>query len=113
MSVHPRVRSRSPAGGRVGRPDRRTREVGAVREAFHEELQGLSDTLVEMTGLVHSAMTRATTALLDGDLSLAESVIGADERLDKLHHELEERAYTLLARQAPVASDLRTIVSAL
>jgi phosphate transport system protein len=84
-----------------------------LREAFHEELQGLSDTLVEMTGLVHSAMTRATTALLDSDLTLAESVIAADERLDALHHELEDRAYTLLARQAPVAGDLRTIVAAL
>jgi phosphate transport system protein len=84
-----------------------------VREAFHEELKSLSDTLVEMTGLVHSAMTRATTALLDSDLELAESVIAADERLDALHHHLEDRSYTLLARQAPVAGDLRTIVAAL
>ncbi|WP_130493708.1 phosphate signaling complex protein PhoU [Motilibacter rhizosphaerae] len=84
-----------------------------MRDAFHEELDALSDQLVEMTGLVHSAMTRATTALLDADLGIAESVIAADERLDALHHDLEERAYDLLARQQPVATDLRIIVAAL
>ena len=66
-----------------------------------------------MTRLVHSAMARATTALLDSDLSLAESVIAADEQLDKIHHDLEERSYDLLARQQPVATDLRLIVAGL
>ncbi|RZS87609.1 PhoU-like phosphate uptake regulator [Motilibacter rhizosphaerae] len=89
------------------------RQGCTLRDAFHEELDALSDQLVEMTGLVHSAMTRATTALLDADLGIAESVIAADERLDALHHDLEERAYDLLARQQPVATDLRIIVAAL
>ena len=84
-----------------------------MRDAFHDELDALSDQLVEMTRLVHSAVSRATTALLDADLSLAESVIAADEQLDAIHHDLEERSYDLLARQQPVATDLRIIVAGL
>ena len=84
-----------------------------MRDAYHEELDGLSDSLVEMTRLVGSAMSRATTALLDADLALAESVITNDETVDLLYREVEERAFDLLARQAPVASDLRIIVTSL
>jgi len=84
-----------------------------VRNVFHDELTGLVDTLVEMTHLAESAMTRATTALLDGDRELAETVIAGDERIDSLERDLEERSLQLLARQAPVATDLRVVVTAL
>ncbi len=84
-----------------------------MREQFHDELQGLDDGLVEMSGHVGSALRRATTALLDADLSLAEQVIAADARIDALQVELEERAMVLLARQSPVATDLRAIVTSL
>ncbi len=84
-----------------------------MRDLYHEELEAISDRLVEMTRLVGSAMGRATTALLDADLKLAESVISADDEVDKLQHDLEDRAIGLLARQQPVATDLRTIVTSL
>ncbi|RJK97736.1 phosphate signaling complex protein PhoU [Vallicoccus soli] len=84
-----------------------------MRDAFHEALDGLNDDLVEMTRLVGSAMGRASQALLDADLELAESVIAADEAVDKLHHDLEARAVELLARQQPVATDLRIVVTTL
>lgn len=84
-----------------------------MREQFETDLQSINDELVEMTRLVGSAMSRATTALLDADLSLAESVIAADEQVDALHAELEERALILLARQAPVATDLRVLIAGL
>jgi len=84
-----------------------------MREQFHEELAGLSERMVEMTRLVGSAVSRATTALLDADLALAESVIAADEQVDALQVDLEERSLALLARQAPVATDLRIIVTGL
>jgi phosphate transport system protein len=84
-----------------------------VREEFHEELSALTDSLVEMTNLVASAMSRATAALLDADLRLAESVISADETVDLLRHEVEERAFDIMARQSPVAGDLRLIVTSL
>jgi phosphate transport system protein len=84
-----------------------------MRDAFHEELDSISETLVEMTRLVGSAMTRATTALLDADLTLAESVIDADDKVDALQHSLDDNSFDLLARQQPVAGDLRTIITSL
>ena len=69
--------------------------------------------MVEMTRLAGSAISRATTALLDADLALAESVIAADQELDAIQASLEDKALSLLARQAPVATDLRAIVTAL
>lgn len=84
-----------------------------MREHFHGELAVLSEGMVEMTRLVGSAVARATTALLDADLALAESVIAADERVDALQVDLEERSFGLLARQQPVATDLRVIVTGL
>ena len=84
-----------------------------MRDAYHEELAGLSDQLVEMTRLVGSAVSRASTALLDADLTLAESVIAADDAVDAIRDELDRRAMDLLARQQPVASDLRTIITSL
>jgi phosphate transport system protein len=84
-----------------------------MRDLFHEELDAIGNQLVEMTRLAGSAMARATTALLDADLNLAESVIEADDLIDDLRHDLESRALDLLARQQPVATDLRTIVASL
>ncbi len=84
-----------------------------MRDAYHEELEGLSDKLVEMTRLVRSAMARASTSLLDADLRLAEEVISADEHVNKLETEIEQTVYDLMARQQPVASDLRTLITSL
>jgi phosphate transport system protein len=84
-----------------------------MRDAYHEDLEALTGQLVEMTRLVGSAISRASTALRDADLALAESVIAADDAVDALRDELDRRAFDLLARQQPVASDLRTIVTSL
>ncbi|KAB1140067.1 phosphate signaling complex protein PhoU [Streptomyces luteolifulvus] len=84
-----------------------------MREAYHEELAAISDGLVEMANLVGSAIGLATTALLDADLKLAESVISADEKVDDLQRDLEDRAIAVLARQQPVATDLRVVVTSL
>jgi len=84
-----------------------------MRDTYHDELDGIGRSLVEMTNLVGSAMSRATTAMLDADLQLAESVITADEAVDRLYRDTEERAFDLLARQQPVATDLRILVTSL
>ena len=84
-----------------------------MRDAYHEELDSIGEGLVEMARLVGSAIGRATTSMLDADLKLAESVIAADQKVDYLQHDLEARAIALLARQQPVATDLRTIVTSL
>jgi phosphate transport system protein len=85
----------------------------AMREQFHGELAGLSEHMVEMTRLAGSAIGRATTALLDADLTMAETVITADEQIDDLQLAIEEKSLELLARQQPVATDLRVIVTGL
>jgi phosphate transport system protein len=87
--------------------------TGTLREQFTIDLKSIDDQLVEMTRLVGSAMIRATTALLDADLAISESVIAADEQVDAIHVDLEERALVLIARQAPVATDLRVLIAAL
>ncbi|MGV9301841.1 phosphate signaling complex protein PhoU [Nonomuraea sp. NPDC003727] len=84
-----------------------------MRDAYHEDLDSLTDKLVEMTRLVRSAISRATTALLDADLPLAESVISQDEEIDRIFADVEESIYDLMARQQPVAVDLRMIITAL
>ncbi len=84
-----------------------------MRDLYHEQLDTLSDELVELTQLVGGAMARATQSLLDADLGLAEAVIAGDERVDVVNHDIEERCLQIIALQQPVATDLRIAVSAL
>ena len=84
-----------------------------MRDAYHEDLEALTTTLVDMTRLVGGAVSRATQAVLDADLSLAEAVIDGDDAIDAAYNDIEKRAYDLLARQQPVAADLRLIVASL
>ncbi len=84
-----------------------------MRDSYHESLQKVITDLVGMTDAVQTAVRGATRALLDADLAAAESVISADAAIDRLHDDLEGRCFSLLARQAPVAGELRTIVAAM
>ncbi|MEO3785882.1 phosphate signaling complex protein PhoU [Actinocorallia sp. B10E7] len=84
-----------------------------MRDAYHEELDGISHKLVEMTRLVRSAMAQATSALLDADARLAEEVISGDRAINKIDLEIEETVFDLMARQQPVAGDLRTLITSL
>lgn len=84
-----------------------------MRNAFHDELDAIGATLLQMAGLVKVAMNDATTALLTVDLNCAEKVIAADDVIDEIQHELDARTINLMARQQPVASDLRTLVTSL
>ena len=84
-----------------------------MRDAYHEDLDAITDHLVDMAGLVGSMMGRATTALLDADLALAEGVISGDDAVDALYAKVEQLALDLLARQQPVASDLRVLITSL
>lgn len=84
-----------------------------MRNAFHDELDSIGTTLLQMAGLVKIAMVEATTALLSSDLTIAEKVIAADGVIDDVQHELDARTINLIARQQPVASDLRTLVTSL
>jgi len=84
-----------------------------VRDSYHEQLDAIGDGLVEMSRLAGSAVSRATTALLDADLELAQKVIAGDEAVNALYRSIEGQAFDLLARQQPVAGDLRVLVTSL
>ena len=84
-----------------------------MRTAYHEQLDALTNRLAEMCGLAGVAMERATQALLQADLPLAEQVITDHDQIATLSARAEEDAFVLLARQAPVAGDLRAVVSSI
>lgn len=84
-----------------------------MRKIFEQELEQVGNDLDEMGRLVSTAIEDATIALRDIDLELAQRVIGNDETIDRLQRALEEQCVSLLARQQPVATDLRVVISAL
>ena len=84
-----------------------------MRTAYHEQLDSLTTQLGDMCGLAGTAMERATQALLQADLALAEQVITDHEQISAMSVRAEETAFVLLALQAPVAGDLRAIVSSI
>lgn len=84
-----------------------------MRDAFHDDLDAIGNSLVQMSELVSLAMLRATKALLEADLALAEEVIAEDDLIDGLHHDLDARTLNLMARQQPVAGDLRQLVTSI
>ncbi|MEV0053137.1 phosphate signaling complex protein PhoU [Saccharopolyspora shandongensis] len=87
--------------------------LNRVREAFHKELAQLGNQLSGMCELAADTMRRATTALLNGDVGLAEQVIEEDATLDRAGKACEGFAQSLLALQTPVASDLRAVLATL
>ncbi|RZU66186.1 PhoU-like phosphate uptake regulator [Microterricola gilva] len=84
-----------------------------MREVFQQELREVQDRLVELSGLVAVSIDKATRAFNESDVTLAEEVIADDDKIDGLTVALDELAIMILARQQPVARDLRIVVSAL
>ena len=84
-----------------------------MREVFQQELAEVQERLVRISALVATSIERATTAFNSSDVTLAESVIADDHEIDELAASLDELAIDILARQQPVARDLRIVVSAL
>jgi phosphate transport system protein len=84
-----------------------------MREVFQQELREVQERLVEISGLVSISIENATRAFNESNVSLAETVIADDDKIDELTVSLDELAIDILARQQPVARDLRIVVSAL
>ena len=84
-----------------------------MRTAFHEQLDALTTTIADMCGVAGQAMQDATQALLGADAALAERVIGGHDEMMLNVVRAEQDAFTLLALQAPVATDLRVVVASL
>jgi phosphate transport system protein len=84
-----------------------------VRENFHDELAALEAAIQEEGALVLRALRSALNALARGDDELADEVIGFDDEVDDRYLRIEEGVQSLLARQTPVAVDLRLVLAVL
>ena len=84
-----------------------------MREDYQSQLESINLDLVVMTELVGKAISSATESLLTDDLQLAEQVISGDELINSLNSSIEERSLQMVALQAPVARDLRILMSAI
>jgi phosphate transport system protein len=84
-----------------------------MRISFHDELNQLEAALQEEGALVLRVLRSALNALARGDDELADEVIGFDDEIDRRYVRIEEGVQSLLARQTPVATDLRLVLAVL
>ena len=84
-----------------------------MREAFHDQLDGIFADLSDICGMVEVAVHEATKALMTGDIHTADQVISGDKAIDDARERVDDTSFQLLSLQQPVAGDLRMIVSAL
>lgn len=84
-----------------------------MRDAYHEQLDDILVELERMTRTVSTAVRRSTRALLAADIKAAEEIIAADIEVDASGEGVEDRVFELMARQSPVANELRMLVAAL
>src|SRR5690242_5008006 len=82
-----------------------------TRDAFHQELRAIEESVIQMAALVEAAIARAMQALTRRDMVLAEEVIAADATVNELQRAIRNRCISVMARQAPVARDLRELVT--
>jgi phosphate transport system protein len=87
--------------------------MALIRSVFQDELDGVSQSLVDLSNMASDSIHNATQALIEADLKIAEEVISYDEKIDLYQHDLDTRIIDIIARQQPVASDLRALVTAL
>ena len=84
-----------------------------LRRGFHDDIAALHERVYDLAVLVSEGITDATVALLDGDVSLADAVVAADAQVDAVYSWVESEVFGLVARQAPVARDLRFLIATL
>ena len=84
-----------------------------MRRTFHEQLEDLKADVIRLGGMTVELISGATLALLDSDLTVTQQTIQNDEPIDELTHTIDDTCFSLLARQQPMATDLRTILATL
>ena len=84
-----------------------------TRHQFRESLRELERQTVEGLGMVLAQLDRALESVSEHDVELAGIVIGEDQRIDRRYVEVHQGILSLLARQAPVAGDLRIVAALL
>jgi len=83
------------------------------RSTFHQQLDDIQRDLVRLAARVIETISRGTDALLALDLAAAQELIDGDDEIDALTIDIEERCFTVLARQQPMAGDMRAVVTAI
>ena len=84
-----------------------------TRKRYHEQLAAMKEDTERLAAMAIDEIAAGTQSLLDADLAAAERVVASDREMDALTKSIEERAYVVLARQSPLASELRTVVAVL
>jgi len=84
-----------------------------TRQAFEEEMHSVNQEILRMGVMVEEALQRAVSSLVDRDAELARAVVAEDAHINALEQEIEERCVVLIAREQPVATDLRKLVTGL
>ena len=84
-----------------------------MRNRFDEQLNTLNNELITMGALCEEAISSTVKLLIDNDVKMKENVLDADKQIDQKERDIETLCMKLLMQQQPVASDLRTISSAL
>lgn len=84
-----------------------------MRNKFDVELDALNTELIEMGSMIETAIASSITALMQRDLPSAQKTIEYDNEIDEMERRIERRCLRLLLQQQPVATDLRTISTAL
>ena len=82
-----------------------------ARQSFHQELREIEEAVIQMGALVESAIARAIQALTRRDTILAEEVKAGDGMVNELQRSIRNRCIGVMARQAPVARDLRELTT--
>ncbi len=83
-----------------------------IRTALNREESIIKDDILRMGSMVESAIDRSIAALKQRDAALAQQIIDDDKKVNQLRYKIEEECITLIATQAPTASDLRTVIGA-
>jgi phosphate transport system protein len=84
-----------------------------TRTAFHQQLDDIQRDLLRAAARVTETIMRGTEVLLGLDMAGAQALIEGDDELDALTLDIEERCFTVLARQQPMAGDMRAVVTAI
>lgn len=87
--------------------------MSTTRSVFLEELNQLNNDVIKMGTLVEDSLEYMMKALKDIDVNMANVVIAKDDPIDDLEHNIEKECIALIAKQQPVASDLRKVISIL
>ncbi len=82
-----------------------------LRQAYHRDLEDIDAQVLRLGAMTCEAIPRMTECLLSGDLTTTQALIDADDEIDSLAIALEERCYLVIARQSPMAGELRHLIT--